>query len=309
MFFTNMKTAAMQVGILYIMVLVGFVCSKARIYTEKTAKATTDLLFYIITVCVIIKSFLDMEFNPETATKFLVSLLCNFATFTVGIILTIPMFKKEKHPDNPIYRYSSIYSNAGYMALPLAQAILGSEGVFYCSTGVIAFNVLSFTHGIKLMNKDSNKFSLKKLILNPGSLGIIIGLPLFLLNVDLPVIFSKPIEYLAGMNTPLAMIIFGTYLANTDLKTMFKDKKIYLVSLIRLIIIPVICISAYRLIGITGALLVSCAITAAVPSANNTILFAAKYDRNTATASKVVAVVSFISILTLPVMIALAQSM
>ncbi len=309
MFFDNMKAAALQVGVLYVMVLIGFLACKADIFTEKTANDSKDLLFYIITVCVIVKSFLNMEFNPDTALSFLTALGCNFMTFILGIIITMPVLKKKNHPDNPVYRYSAIYSNAGYMALPLASAILGTEGVFYCSTGIIAFNVLSFTHGSRLMSRENYKFGIKKLILNPGSLGVIIGLPLFLLNVQLPVVISKPIEYIAGMNTPMAMLIFGTYLANTDLKTMFKDKKIYFVSLIRLVIIPLVCIGIYRLFGMTGTLLVACAITAAAPSANNTILFAAKYERDTAVASKTVAVVSFISIITLPVMIALAQSL
>lgn len=309
MFLENMQTAALQVGILYVMVFIGFVACKLKIFPEKTANDNKDLLFYVITVCVIVKSFVDMEFNPDTVSSFLIALGCNFLTFIIGIVITIPMLKKKNHPDNPVYRYSAIYSNAGYMALPLASAILGTEGVFYCSTGVIAFNILCFTHGCRLMSKEDGKFGFKKLILNPGSLGVIIGLPLFLLNAQLPEVIAKPVEYIAGMNTPMAMLIFGTYLANTDLKTMFKDKKIYFVSLIRLIVIPVICIGAYRLFGVTGTLLAACAITAAAPSANNTILFAAKYDRDTSVASKTVAVVSFISIITLPVMIAFAQAL
>ena len=307
MFIDNMQTAALQVGILYVMVFIGFVACKLKIFPEKTANDNKDLLFYVITVCVIVKSFVDMEFNPDTISSFLIALCCNFLTFIIGIIITIPILKKKNHPDNPVYRYSAIYSNAGYMALPLASAILGTEGVFYCSTGVIAFNILCFTHGCRLMSKEEGGFGWKKLILNPGSLGVIIGLPLFLLNVELPVVLAKPVEYISSMNTPMAMLIFGTYLANTDLKTMFNDKKIYLVSLFRLLIIPAICIGGYRLFGVSGTLLVSCAITAAAPSANNTILFAAKYDRNTSIASKTVAVVSFISIITLPIMIAFAQ--
>lgn len=135
-----------------------------------------------------------------------------------------------------------------------------------------------------------------------------IGLPLFITGLELPEIISKPITSFASMNTPLAMLMFGAYLANADLKTLFTEKKVYLTALIKLIILPLICAGLYRLCGVSGTLLTACAITAAAPSANNTIMLSAKYNRDTGTASKTVALVSLISIFTMPVMIALSQS-
>ena len=304
-----MRVAGTQVLILYIMIFVGFVSCKLKIFTEKTARMMTDLLFYVITVSVIINSFLSMELTEDTAKSFLVSLLCNTATFVISILITIPFFKKEKDDKNPIFRFASIYCNCGYMALPLAQAILGNEGVFYCSTGVISFNILVFTHGVKLMTRDEYKLGLKKLILNPGILGVAVGLPLFIAKVRLPEMLAAPMSSLASVNTPLAMLMFGAYLANTDLKTLFSEKKIYPTAFIKLIAIPLICMGIYRLCGVTGALLTACTITASSPSANNTIMFAAKYGRDTGVASKTVALISLISIFTIPVMVALSESL
>ena len=302
-----MLTAATQVAILYIIVLVGFICSKVGIYTPETAKKTTDLLFYVITVSVILKSFNEMNFSKENAKSFLIALACNFLTMFIAMFIASFVFRK-KDELNAIFKYASIYGNAAYMAVPLTQAILGSQGVFYASTGIIAFNVLVFIHGVKIMTKDEYKFGFKKIILNPGVIGTVLGLPLFLFGLSLPNIISTPLGYIAGVNTPLAMTIFGTYLASSDLKSIFKEKRIYLVALLRLILIPVLVLGLYRLFGIKGALLTSLCITAAVPSANNTIMFAAKYDRDTAVASKTVAMINIISIFTLPVIIALSQS-
>lgn len=306
LFLGNMKSAAVQVAILYIIVLVGFICAKTGIYTSDTAKKTTDLLFYIITVAVIIKSFTEMTFTMESAKSFAVALTANFLTLFISIFISWLLFrKKDEH--QPIFRFASIYGNAAYMGIPLTYAILGSEGVFYASTGVIAFNVLVFIHGVKIMTKEEYTLSVKKIILNPGIIGTLIGLPLFLTGFSLPSIVQTPLEYIAGVNTPLAMIIFGTYLASTDLKSIFSEKRILLTAFQRLIFVPLIILGLYRLVGIQGALLTSLCITAAAPSANNTILFSAKYDRDTGVASKTVAIVSIISIITLPVIIALSQ--
>ena len=122
-----MMTAATQVAILYIIVLVGFICSKVGIYTPETAKKTTDLLFYVITVSVILKSFNEMNFSKENARSFIIALICNFITMFIAILIASLVFRKKKDELEPIFKYASIYGNAAYMAVPLKQAILGSK--------------------------------------------------------------------------------------------------------------------------------------------------------------------------------------
>lgn len=312
MFFQNVLVASEQVAILYILVAVGAIADKIGVYTEKVAKSCTDLLFYIITPAVIIESFCSLEYNPETAKSLFVAIGCGFVLHIVSAAISSLVFNKCGKDESCIYKYSCAYGNCGYMALPLAEAVLGNEGVFYCSAVIISFQIFSFTHGIYTITKGKDgekvKFDLKKLILNPGVISVIIGLPLFLLSVDLPRIIASPVGYIASLNTPVAMLIFGTYIANTDFKTVFKNWRIFAVALVKLIILPLVLLAAFRLVGIAGTLLVALSISAGAPTANNTVMFAAKYDRNTGLASQTVAIVSFISIITLPVMIALAQA-
>ncbi len=310
MFIENVLIASKQVAILYVLVAVGAIADKVGIYTEKVAKSCTDLLFYIITPAVIIESFLSLEYNKETAKGLFIAMGCGFVLHIVSAGISAIVFNRCDINQSCIYKYSCAYGNCGYMALPLAGAVLGDEGVFYCSAVIISFQVFSFTHGIYTITKgrEKVKFDFKKLILNPGVISVIIGLPLFLLSVKLPEIVSAPLGYIASLNTPIAMLIFGTYIANTNFKSIFKNRRIFAVSLIKLIILPLILIFGFKAVGIAGSLLVALSISAGAPTANNTVMFAAKYDRDTGLASQTVAVVSFISIITLPVMIALAQS-
>ncbi len=307
MFFSNMLTAAQQVFVLFLIVAVGFAADRLHIFTQNTAKKSNDLLFYIITPAVIIQSFMNMEFSKSTASSFGVAFLCMSATLGFGILLAIPFFKNSKN--STVFKYAVSYGNMGYMALPLCQALLGSEGVFYCSAGVVAFNILCFTHGIWLMTKENegSSFKLKTLILNPGVISVLIGLPLFIFDINLPKIFNSAIGHISNLNTPVAMIFFGTYMANTDLKNMFKVKENYLVAFLKLVVMPLVMFCVFKVAGIGGTMLTACMISASVPSANNTAMFAAKYGKDTGAASQVVAFDSFISILTIPIMIALSK--
>ena len=309
MFIQNMSMAAQQVAILYLIVAVGFIADRIGIFKQTTAKLSNDLLFYVITPVVIVQSFLNMEFNKETISLFLLAFVCMFTTLVVGIFIVIPFFRKDKE-NSSIYKYAVSYGNMGYMALPLCQSLLGSEGVFYCSAGVVAFNILSFVHGIWLMKKGTENdegFKIKTIILNPGVLSVAVGLPLFISGIELPEIIYGAVTHIANLNTPLAMIFLGTYIANSDLKAMFKQKQNYLVALLKLLVLPVIMFAIFKLIGLSGTIITACMISASVPSATNTVMFAAKYGKDTGVASTVVAFCSLLSVLTIPVMIALSR--
>ena len=309
MFFDNMTMAAQQVIILYLIVAVGFIADRLHVFGQDTAKRSNDLLFYIITPIVIVQSFMNMDFDIKTAKTLLVAFLCMTGTLTVGILLAMPFFNKKGDKNATVFKYAVSYGNMGYMALPLCSAILGSEGVFYCSAGVVAFNILSFTHGIWCINKGEGetKFELKRLVFNPGVISVLIGLPLFVFDIDLPDAIDSAVTHIANLNTPLAMLFFGTYIANTDLKTMFKEKNNYLVILLKTIVLPLIMFIIFKVVGVSGALLTACMISASVPSANNTVMFSAKYGKDTGVASKIVSLCSIVSIFTMPVMIALSK--
>jgi predicted permease len=309
MFFQNMSLAAQQVAILYLIVAVGFLADRIGIFKQSTAKLSNDLLFYVITPTVIVQSFLNMEFNKATIMSFLLAFACMFTTLVVGIFIVIPFFRKDKD-NSSIFKYAVSYGNMGYMALPLCQSLLGSEGVFYCSAGVVAFNILSFVHGIWLMKKGTKNddgFKIKTIILNPGVLSVAVGLPLFVLGLDLPEVINGAVTHIANLNTPLAMIFLGTYIANSDLKAMFKQKQNYMVALLKLLVLPGIMLVIFKLLGLSGTILTACMISASVPSATNTVMFAAKYGKDTGVASTVVAFCSLLSVLTIPVMIALSR--
>ena len=308
MFLSNMATAAQQVIILYLIVAVGFAADRFHIFGQDTAKRSNDLLFYIITPAVMIQSFMNMDFDVKTAGAWAIAFLCMTGTLVLGMFLPVPFFNKDRK-NGAVFKYAVSYGNMGYMALPLCQAMLGTEGVFYCSAGVVAFNILSFTHGIWVMTKGegTTKFDPRRLILNPGVISVLIGVPLFVFDINLPVAVESAVGYVASLNTPVAMIFFGTYIANTDLKTMFKEKNNYLVLLLKLVIMPLIMLGALKLFGIGGTMLTACIISAAVPSANNTVMFSAKYGKDTGVASKIVALCSLVSVFTIPVMVALSK--
>lgn len=312
-FFANALNVFTQVLILAVIVLVGFFGDRMGFFTEKTARGCNDLLFYIITPAVIINSFSSIRFSKENALDFLLAFLCALAFHVIAIVVSLFVFNKGERDRNVIFKYSTAYANMGYMGLPLSQAVMktvtgdGDIGVFYCSAAVVVFNIFSFTHGVMLMSDSAEKFSIKKLVINPGIIGILIGAPIFLLGINLPEIVKMPLTHMGNMNTPLAMVLFGTYLSKSDFKTMFKQGNIYVTALLKLIVLPLVAILGFYLCGVRGNLLIVASVFVSAPTASNTAMFAAKFGKDTALASQTTGLVSILAIATMPMCVALAM--
>lgn len=325
MFLSNLLGVTKLVVILYIMVAVGFLADKAGKFTHKAAKLATGLLFYVVTPCVIVNSFIA-NFSGGSAVsvkEFLLALFFFAVTYGIAIPLSKLFFKKQPVAARVIYRHSVVYGNCGYIGLPLVQAVVGEKGVFYTAIAITIFNIMTFTQGVYQMHEGEDgkaHIQLSKILINPGTLGLMLGIPVlicmlvFHLDLSQPQweILTKPISYIGSMNTPLAMLCLGTFLAHTDIKNTFKDKNNYLVALLRLIVIPlslfaVILLVNRFVIAVPAVVAVSLMVSACPPSANNTVLFAATFNKDTGLASTTVASSTFLSILTMPVILATVQ--
>ena len=171
------------------------------------------------------------------------------------------------------------------------------------------FNLFSWTYGLVLMSGDKKQMSVKKLVTNPGILGVVIGVILFICSITLPAIIGEPIRYLGTLNTPVPMLIIGFYLSQVNFVDVFAEKKNYVASIIRLLLIPIIALGVMYLCGIRGTMLVSIVISASAPVAASCTMFATKYGGDTMLSVRLVALSTVISVVTMPLVVALANSL
>ena len=306
MFFDNLRTIALQVFLLYLIAGIGFVTDKLGVFRQADGKRLVDLIFNVILPIAIIHTFMTIEYTPEHVRGILIAFACACGTHIFGAMISQLTFRKRSLRERGVYRYALVMSNAAFLALPLSSSVVGSEGIFYGSVYVAVFNIFAFTFGIYEISGREAKLDLKKLILNPGSMSVIIGLPIFFLQPKIPYVIEYPMNLVGSCNAPLAMIVFGTFLANSDFRHIFIKKELYFTSLMRLVVIPVCMLGIFYICGIRGALLVAMTISSSAPTATNTAMYAAKYDNDTALGSELAAQSSILSIITMPVIVALA---
>ncbi len=301
--FINVLT---QVTILLILILIGFILTKNNILTETGTKCMTDIALYLATPCVIIKSFIR-KYNSSLLKGLILSFVIAFLAHILFIVLSRLLFKNCKEAQKRVLQFGVIFSNCGFMALPLQQALLGDLGVFYGSSYIAIFNLFTWSYGILLMSGDKKFLSPKKLIVSPGIIGLTVGLLIFLLSIPLPKVITEPITYMASLNTPLPMLIIGFHLANSDLLEGLKNLNCLFAIFTKLFAFPLIALLLMYLCGVRGTLLVSSLICCSAPVAAINTMFSAKFGCDTSFSVSLVSVSTILSLISMPILITLAQ--
>ena len=295
----NVLVVGGQVLSLFMMMAVGLIMAKMKFVSERGAGQMSAISTNVITPCVIIHS-LQRERSDELIRDMGMSILIFIVVVLLGTAISFLMFRKQTPEHQRILRFAVSYSNCGYMGLPLVQAVLGDSAVIYAAGAVIGFNLLLWTEGILLMGGKEH-ISLRKALINPGTVSFVLGFLLFWFELPLPSLVGQVVNMFSDMNTPLAMLIIGTYFAQTKLREFIGDKTLYWMNVVRLILIPAIITVALYPLNLSYELYAAAVITASAPTAAATTIFAAKFKMDTRLAAQSVTLSTLLSIITMPI--------
>lgn len=292
-----------QVVIIFLLMLLGALIQKLGFLHPQSVNDITNITLYFLSPIVIIKAF-EQPFSRSRFNQLLLLVVGVFLTYFVSILIAKLLFRKVKDQNiRQIATYGSIYSNNGFMGIPLAQGLFGSIGVFYAVASMIGFNVMSWTQGIGIFQtREAHdwKSQFKKIILNPNIIAIFIGLLLFISSYRLPKIVSGFIDYTSPAFTPLSMIVIGSNLASLDFKNIQLPKVLWGSLLVRNIIFPILGIFILVLMRISGIPLYTTVILSACPVAGLVVLFTLQSNGDARPATVMMSISTILSLVTIP---------
>lgn len=294
-----------QVAVMFIIMSIGILCYRKKMISENTGAELSKFLLMIVNPCVILSAF-QIEYKPELASGLVISLILAIISNTLGVIIaTLFIRKNPERKEYIVERFAVVFSNCGFMGIPLIQAVVGDIGVFYASTYVAVFNLFTWTYGVSIMKGKMSLKDIIKVLISAPIISIVVGIAIFLFSIKLPVIIAKPIEFISALNTPLAMIVTGIYLARTNIKNALKNVRIFIVSALRLLIVPAVMLVIFVFIDASNelfaALLIANMIATACPTASSTLMMSRMFERNAEYASMIITVSTLLSIITIPV--------
>ena len=291
-----------QIAIMALLAAVGVYLSRKGFLSPQGTKDLGAILLRVIIPCVIVKSYIT-EFSRERLLELALSAGLALIGFILAMVISYLVFGKRRRLEN----FAASFCNAGFIGIPLAQAIIGEEGVFYIAASVALLNLFQWTYGVYIMADRKDAISATTIAKNPVVIAIVIGVVLFVSQIPVPGIVTSTLGYIAGMNTPIAMILMGTYLAKLPLKKLL-DKRAYGCVLFRLVIIPAVILLVFWVLPVSNAdIALAAFLAAATPVGANICVFAQQYDCDYEFSVVTVCLSTLLSVITVPLLVSFAQ--
>lgn len=308
------------VAILALMVLPGFLLGKFKMVDGAFATGLSNFVLYAAQSCMFLRAFLSTPMTPVVIRGMGIVFVLSVCIHLLFTGIAFLCYRKAPDHMQRILRFSTIFTNAGYMSISMFELLFPSnpEATVYASVYLIFFNMYMWSLGIYLHTKDRTYIRPKNIFLNPPVIAAVLGLFLFFVRAGSwidsnPVtsLLGKAVSIIGSTVCPLSMVVVGTRLGMMSFRGFFRDRYLYYYLFIRLLLSPALVfllLKGFGLIfsGILEADEISLLTTvllicASTPAATSVSMLAEKFGTDTAYAGKLVSVSTILSVVTIPV--------
>lgn len=292
----------LQLTMFFIMAL-GWICAKRGIFTKSGREAVTGLFINLMIPASIISAFFE-SLTPETIVRGLYMV----AAYTVCLLLAWlagkALYRRFPMRQQKILKYATIVSNAQFMGFPVIQAMTGSEGLVLASMAMIPVSVFTWTIALAQFTEINGRQGIRNTLTNPCFCAVVIGVGLVFLPIPLHPGITDALQAVGNCVMPVSMLIIGSILAETDIRSVL-DWKLYYFSFIRLIAIPAVLYFLFTAVHLDPLVKNVTVIMAAMPAGTVTAMLAEKYGADARFASSVIFISTLLGIVSLPILAAL----
>ena len=310
------------VAFLLLLAVPGFIFAKTKMFSPSASGTLSTIVLYGCQPILIFTSFQGCAFDPDIAVNMLlvagIAFLAHLVMFALAKLI---FFKWQTDEKVKLVKYLSVFSNCGFMGLPFLQSLfteasLQAELVIYCAVILAVFNILNWTFGVYILTEDKKEISLKKILLNPVIISVVLSLVLFFtmqkplveftqvntIGYKLVTKLMSSLQFLANMVTPLSMFVIGIRLANIDLKQLLTDKWAYIGAGVKLIVMGFVTMFIVAYLPIAATIKYTIFFLLSMPSATSGAMMAVQYRKDSDFASVGVVLSTICSIVTLPLL-------
>lgn len=303
-----LQTFLIALGVVSTMLLYaapGFILIKTKIVSKENISAFAKLLMYVCSPCLVFNSLTRNEFSPSLVKEMLIAFAFIFSAFLIGLLSFRLIFKKKS--DNVkyrVYNLATTLANCAFMGVPVLEALFPDypQAIAFSAMASMALNILGWSVASYIISQDKKYISVKKILLNPAVIALIVAIPFFVFSIEIPSLLDNMIVLLAKMSTPLCMLIMGMRLACASLKNVFLVPSQYLIVAIKQVIFPLVSLAILLLFPIDPRMRASIYILMACPVASVCLSFSEMIGEGQEHASSLVLLGTLLSAITIPVM-------
>ena len=291
--------------IFVVLMVIGYIGARTKLLNSEFTKAASKLTLNVFMSATIINSVIANPPQLSGGELAKVMLACfvsvGFGYLLSALIVRLLPFQRER---KPLMELLISVTNTMFIGVPVAEPIFGSQAVFYIAMSCIPFNVFLYTYGVWRMNQSGERVKLNwKDMVSVPLIATMAALLIFVLNIPMPGVVKELCSTLSAATMPMSMLVIGSSLGGVSLLDAFREKNLYFVSLMRLVLVPLLTLPVLRLITADPVLLGAMVIIAGCPSAVMVTVLAIQYGRDAEYTSKGILLDTVLSMVTLPALV------
>ncbi len=299
-------TVFFQMLALLIMIGVGWLAAKKGLVDANTNGHMSGMVVNIFNPCMLISAAAGAA---GTVSKTQLGTACLIAAgmflfFILVGMAVAPLFDKDA-AQRKVFQLMIIFSNLGFIGIPVVRSILGEEYVVYVTPFNLLYCTFFYTYGVALMEGKLSLSSLRSMV-SAGNLACLITLAIIFLDIRLPSPVVTAAEYLGGATTPAALMSIGCTLAHTPWRRVCGDVRIYILSAVKLLALPLIALPVLRLLPIDAGLLSVCVVMFGMPVGNMPLMLTNQKGINADACTAGIIMTTILCVVTVPVLLAVA---
>lgn len=297
-----------QMLVLFVMMAVGYFAWKKQWIDERSQKGISKLVVDVFNPLLVISGIVGYDYeNSAFNVKQNMIFVCIyfFLLFMVGWVITVLL--RLKRPQKQFYQMMMMFSNIGFIGIPLVTALLGKEYVLYVAFYILIYNILLYTYGMYLAVRsrgneqgESISFPIKK-VLNPGVFGCLAAIFIFVCRIRIPAPVETFVTYMGDTCIPLSMILIGASVAQMNVRKLFSDGKMYVFLAVKMLGLPIAAALICRRLPMDRAICQVFVLECAVPIGSIITLMAKEYGDEDDSPTIGVVLSTLLSVITIPV--------
>lgn len=299
-------TVFFQMLALLLMIGAGYFVTKKGMMDEHTNNQMSDMIVNIFNPLLMLASASDAvgQISMDALKLAICIAVGMFAVFIIAGGILSPLFEKDRQ-QRKIFQLMFVFSNVGFIGIPVISSIFGAEYVVYVTEFMLVYSFVFYTYGITLMDGKFSAASLKSMI-NPGTVSGLLALGIIVFEVQLPEFLKTAVTYLGNVTSPMALVAVGFALANSDRKKIFGQPRLYVFSVVKLLVLPLMMLPLLRLVIRDTDLLAVCMVMFGMPVGNMPLILGNQRGMDVTACSAAIILSTVLCVLTVPVLMMFA---
>jgi len=301
----NATVILQQMGVIAILVAIGIYLYKADILDNNVSRKLSVIVMDICNPALILASILSGNITATHGD--LITALILGVSFYLGLILLgfiFPFLIKADRNEHRFYHLMTVYTNVGFIGIPVARAILPENAILYVIVCNVMYSLLFYTHGIVILSDGKEKMRLKK-VFSPGTIMALLTLVVFWFDITPPLLISNSVSFIGNATVFLSMTLLGFNIARSEITRGLKNIRIWIYIALRMVLLPIAMFCVLKAMGCTPTTILGLCLMALMPVGNLPLIQSEKIGEDTSLLSSAIAITTVVSIVTITVLMTL----